>query len=101
MFFLGNFIRAAASTLSTIIWALEIIIILRVILSWADADPNNSFARIICTITDPFLKPFRRFLPPRWFRGLDLSPFFVILALEFIKGFLVRSLFNIADKLGG
>jgi uncharacterized protein YggT (Ycf19 family) len=50
-------------------------------------------------LSEPFLKPFRRLVPPWRMRGLDLSPIFALLALEFIRKFLIPTLFELSARL--
>ena len=99
MFILSNFLTAIAEILSMIFNALELVIVVRVILSWANADPFNGFVRVIGSITEPLLSPFRKLLPPWRMGGWDLSPFFAMLALIFLQKFLVSTLYGIASRL--
>ncbi len=85
MFVLRAFLDTLGGLANTIIGLLELIIVIRVILSWANADPYNSFVRIIFKIADPILKPFQRLVPAWRLGGLDLSPIFAFFCLEFIK----------------
>ena len=99
MFVLGNLVSALAEIVDILLKSLEIIILVRVILSWANADSYNQFVRIIIVISEPFLAPFRKLLPPWKFGGLDLSPALAILSLFFIRAFLVPTLFELANRL--
>jgi len=96
---LGNLLTAAADVLGMVMEALYWVILLRVLLSWANADPYNGFVRAIHAISEPLLGPLRRLLPPWRFHGLDLSPFLAVLALIFAKKFLVETLYGIAARL--
>ena len=78
---------------------MEVIIFVRVILSWVNADPYNRLVRVICAIADPFLSPFRKLLPPWRLNGLDLSPVFAILVIEFVRKFLIPTLFELSTRL--
>jgi YggT family protein len=100
MFLLSNLLNAFANLLNTLIWFVEVVIVLRVILSWAQADPYNGFVRVVYSITEPLLKPLRRLLPPWKLGGLDLSPFLAFIILEFIKDFLVRSIYSLSSHIG-
>ncbi len=99
MFILANFLRASADILGMILNAIEIVIVIRVILSWASADPFNGFVRAIYGITDPLFAPFRRLLPPWRLHGWDLSPFFALLTLIFAQKFILSTLYGIASRL--
>jgi YggT family protein len=55
-------------------------IIIRVILSWVSPTGGyNPAVALIDGLTEPVLRPFRRFIPPMG--GLDLSPVFAIILL--------------------
>jgi len=101
MFVLANLVSALAHLLHWGIWVLQIAVILRVVFSWADADPYNGFVRAVGSVTEPFLAPLRRILPPWRMNGWDLSPVFVLLGLWFLDLFLVRTLFDIASRMHG
>jgi YggT family protein len=98
MFIIGNFLRAIAWLLDWILGALIIVIIIRALLSWVNPDPYNAIVRAIHIITEPFLKPLRRLLPPWKLHGIDLSPLFAVLALEAVKIFLIPTLYQLADQ---
>ena len=66
--------------LVSIIGFLKWIIIIRVILSWVNADQYNAIVQIIYRISEPLLAPFRNLIPS-YKIGLDLSPIFAIFAL--------------------
>ena len=99
MFILANLLSATAGVLDWVLVGLEWVIIIWVLLSWANADPYNALVRAIQAISEPFLKPFRKILPPWKLSGVDLSPVFAILTIEFVKRFLVASLWDIASRL--
>jgi YggT family protein len=99
MFFIGNLISAIAVILNYIFITLRWVIIIRAVLSWVNADPYNGFVRLICVITEPILRPFRRLLPPWKLGGVDLSPVFAILTIELIRIFLIPTLDELAIRL--
>jgi YggT family protein len=101
LFILANLVSALAHLLHWAIWVLQIVIIARVVLSWADANPYNPFVRAVGTVTEPILSPLRRLLPPWRMNGWDLSPVLALLALWFLDLFLVKSLFDIASRMQG
>jgi YggT family protein len=85
MFLVKSFFGTLDELINSVIWLLQIIVIVRVILSWANADPYNGFVRVIYKIADPLLRPFQKLLPAWRLGGLDLSPIFVYFSLEFVK----------------
>ena len=99
MFVFANLLDAVTFVLNWLLVALEIVIVARAVLSWVNADPYNGLVRAIVAISEPFLKPFRRLVPPWRLGGVDLSPVFAILAIVFVKIFLIQTLSNLADKM--
>lgn len=79
---IGNTLMLAGNYLFELIYLL---IFIRVILSWMRPNPNNSLIRIIYSMTEPLLEPFRRILHRFNIGGMvDFSPIFTILAIQFI-----------------
>jgi YggT family protein len=64
------------------LYALIIVILIRVAFSWISPYPNNSVYRFVFPVTEPILGPVRRRLPP--LSGMDLSPLVVTLAAYFV-----------------
>ena len=70
----------------------SIVIIVGALLSWVSPDPSNPIVQTIYGISEPLLKPFRRFVP--LLGGLDISPIIALfcfqilgnLALQIIQG---------------
>jgi YggT family protein len=70
-----------------ILLAFEVILIIRVLMSWLpNIDRSNQFVRIIYQITEPILQPIRNLLPRDI--PLDFSPLIVILIISVLMGFL-------------
>jgi len=65
----------------------EVIILIKVFMSWINPDPSHPFVYWINRITDPVLDPVRNILPTNTM-GFDFSPIIVMLALEFFKSIL-------------
>jgi YggT family protein len=71
--------------------ALDLALLLRVVLSWINANPYNSIVRLVYQITEPFLAPLRRFIPP--IGGLDFTPMVALLILDFLRRLIVSLIF--------
>ena len=54
-------------------------IIIRIVLSWIAPQAYSPVTEILSSITEPLLRPFRRFIPP--VGGFDISPVFAIILL--------------------
>ena len=97
MFVLANFLAAVAEMINIILSLYMFIIFGRVIISWVSADPYNPIVRFLISATEPVLYPIRRRLPVMG--GIDFAPFLLILAIIFIKSFIVQSLLQLATRL--
>jgi len=98
VFVLGNFVYTLATLIELVLNAYLIIVIARAVLSWVNPDPDNPIVRFIHRVTEPVLRPIRDRLPTVAM-GLDLSPMVVLLAIYFLKSFLVGSLHDLAASL--
>ena len=99
MFVFSNLITAFATILDYILMAANWLIIIRALISWVNPDPYNVIVQFLYKVTDPILAPFKRILPGH-LMGVDISPIFALLAIWFLKLFLVRTLLGIAMRMG-
>lgn len=99
MIFFANFLIAISKILDVVLLISMWVLIFRVVLSWVRIPSLYSASVILYHLTEPVLKPVRRFVPPHRFGGIDLSPMIVILILVFLDTFLVRSLSLYAHQL--
>ena len=97
MFIIANFLKAVASIADTVLTIYMYILIARAIISWVNPDPYNPVVNFLYRATEPILQRVRRSLPSTG--GLDLSPLMVILAIYFLKMFVINSLAELADRL--
>jgi YggT family protein len=100
MFIIGNFLAAIAKILDIALTLYMWIIIVRALVSWVNPDPHNPIIRFLNTVTEPVLYRVRRRLPIS-FGGIDFSPIIVLLVIIFVQSFLVRSLAEMAMRMGG
>jgi len=99
MFVLGNLIGAVATVLDVLLSALGIILIVNALLSWVRPDPSNPIVRFLDQVSDAVCDPIRR-LVPTVVGGLDLAPMIAILAIWFLRMFVVASLHELAFRVG-
>ena len=97
MFVAGNFLYAFANILDIALNIYLWIIFARAILSWVNPDPYNPIVQFLYKVTEPVLYPIRRIMP--YGVGIDFSPLIVILVIYFIRGFVVKTFFDIAIRL--
>ncbi len=98
MFVIANFLIALARILDIGLTLYMWILIARAVVSWVNADPYNAIVRFLYRATEPVLFAVRRRVPV-FFGGMDFSPLLVILAIVFIKAFVVQSLIQLAVRL--
>ncbi len=64
--------------------AYEIILLIRIVMSWIRPDPLHPFVKFIHDVTEPVLGPIRRMLPIQGF-GFDFSPIIVFVILQLLE----------------
>jgi len=77
--------------ISFVFWLLNLAILLRVLFSWINPDPDNVLVRLIYQITEPILAPLRRYISP--VAGMDITPMVAIVILELLHRILVAIIF--------
>ncbi len=82
-----------STVVSTLCYALLVLILIRVAFSWVSRDFRNPIYRYSFQLTEPVLRPIRNLMPGGGMGGLDFSPMIVSFALFMIIGF--------ANQLGG
>lgn len=61
----------------------SMLMLVYVVMSWVASGSYNPAAKILADIVEPVLSPFRRLIPS--IGGLDISPIFALLAIEFVN----------------
>jgi len=79
-----------SALVSTVCYALVILIFVRVAFSWISRDFNNPIYRFTYQLTEPLLRPVRNLLPGGGMGGLDFSPMVVSFGLLIIVSFVNR-----------
>ena len=101
MFILSNFLGALAQGLNVLITIYWWMIIIRAVVSWVNPDPRSPFMQILQRLTEPFLSAIRRRLPYKvgYALGFDISPLIAIFILMLLRGFLVKTLIDLSEKI--
>lgn len=75
-----------ATTLSYFIDFLNFMILVRVLLSWFNLNPDNKFIMLLYQLTDPILEPFRKLAAKLGLNAgmIDFSPIISLLFLYYI-----------------
>ncbi len=72
-------------------------ILAQVVLSWVAQGTHNPLTSTLYSLTEPVLRPVRRFIPP--IGGMDLSPLVVLLSIPLIKMLVVSPIANLSRLL--
>jgi YggT family protein len=99
MFILSNLLAAIAKVLDIGLSLYMWIIVARAVISWVNPDPFNPIVRFLNAVSEPVLYQVRRRIP-LFFGGFDFTPILIILVIYFLKSFLVKSLIEVAARLG-
>lgn len=91
---LGNFLAAIATVLDIVLNIYMWVVIIAALITWVNPDPYNPVVRFLRNATEPVFMWIRRKLPFVMMGGFDLSPIVVILAITFLRIFLVGTLQN-------
>ena len=79
--------HALSALVSTVGYALVVLIFIRVAFSWISRDASNPIYRFSFQLTEPLLRPVRNLMPGGGMGGLDFSPMIVSFAVLMIVGF--------------
>lgn len=78
------------TVLRLLVYAIEIYswaLIIYILLSWFPGAKESTFGDVLARICEPYLEPFRRFIPP--FGMIDISPLVAIFTLKLATNGLV------------
>ncbi|MEM8701882.1 MAG: YggT family protein [Pseudomonadota bacterium] len=86
--------------ISTALYLYSMIIIASAIFSWLYAfnivnssnQVINTIGRVLYNLTEPALRPIRRFMPD--LGGIDISPVILLLIIMFLQSFIARLAFS-------
>ncbi|RKX58242.1 MAG: YggT family protein [Thermodesulfobacteriota bacterium] len=98
MFILSNFMHSIATIVDIVLNLYMWILIARAILSWVNPDPYNPIVRFLYNITEPLMCRVQRILPLQ-FGGMDLTPMVIIIAIIFLRSFIVPTLHQLAYQI--
>ncbi len=99
MILLANFLIATARIIHMLFMIYIWIVIIRALLSWIRIPALYPLSFILYHLTEPVLRPLRKFFPPSKMGGIDISPFIIILLILFVDSFLVQFLSLYAQQL--
>ncbi|MBF0472285.1 MAG: YggT family protein [Nitrospirae bacterium] len=97
MFIVGNLFGAIAEIIDAILGIYTWMIIISALLSWVNPDPYNPIVRFLYKVTEPVLAPIRSRIGI--LGGFDVSPVIALLAITFLKRFLVGTLIGLGQRM--
>lgn len=99
MSLLGNLLIVLGQLTRLAIWILELLIIIRVLMSWVGVNlPLNRLTRLFYAVTEALYRPVRAVLPVL-FGGWDLTPLFALAGLYVIDRWLVSAIIRAGYQL--
>lgn len=81
-----------AAAINYTVQILNIIIVIRVFLSWLAPYTHNDFTDVVYAVSEPILRPFRMIFPMGYSR-IDISPILAYMALNLIRRLLFWIIF--------
>ncbi len=100
MFAAANLLTAFAYLVNLVLRLYGFCIIGVAIVSWVAPRSSHPVIMFLRGITEPVLYRVRRALPFTYQSGMDFSPIVVLLGLEFLRNFIVPTLYQTAARLG-
>lgn len=98
MFVIGNLLHAVATVLDVLLQTLLIVVFVNALLSWVRPDPSNPIVMFLDRVSDLVCNPIRRVIPTT-VSGIDFAPFIAMLAIWFVKLFVVGTLTDVAARM--
>jgi YggT family protein len=97
---IGFFLEAIGQILHMIVFAYMIVVVVAAIITWFEPNPYNPLVQILKRLTEPVYRWMRFRFPFVVVAGVDLAPMVMIIFLQFIDLFVVRTLIYFARSLG-
>ena len=86
-------ISLIAQVIDKVISILIFAIVIRIVLSYIPQSRSNKLSMLLFDVTDPLLKPFRRFQIGGAAMAVDFSPLIAIIVLSLIQGWILKPFF--------
>ncbi len=100
MFAAANLLLAIANLLDLVMRLYGFCIIAVAVISWVAPRSTHPAIMFLRSITDPVLYRVRKAMPFIYQSGIDFSPIVVLLAVEFLRMFVVSTLRDAAVGMG-
>lgn len=94
---LGLAVLALADLIDFVLLLYIVLVLARVVISFAGADSYHPIVPPILQLTEPVMKPFRRLIPG--IGGLDFSPVVVLLVITLARVLVAKPLLDLGARL--
>lgn len=95
----GNSLNAILFLISTVFDFYTVVLIMRLVLAWVGADYHHPITQFVVKLTNPVIKPLKRFIPD--LRGVEIATVIIIVLVEACKYFVITMLsFGLPNVLG-
>jgi len=84
----NNLVIFIAQLLEQLLGAYSWIVIIAALMTWIEPNPYNPIVRFLSAVTDPVFNWVREHVPV-FFGGIDFAPMIVIIAIWFLRGYLI------------
>lgn len=95
---LQNFLLAITDILHILIYTYIIVVVASALISWVQPDPYNPIVQLLYRLTQPVYNFIRRFIPTVY-GGFDFAPIILLIFLQFIDRFLIRTIEGLVSGL--
>ncbi|MFH1767906.1 MAG: YggT family protein [Candidatus Omnitrophota bacterium] len=96
---LSNFLFSLAKVVDIVLTVFSWCVIARALISWFNPGPYSQIVQLLYRVTEPVLDAVRRKITFSYNTGIDISPMIVVLAIIFLKSFIVKTLVGFAYRI--
>ncbi|GAB6088321.1 YggT family protein [Alkaliphilus crotonatoxidans] len=89
-----SLIRSIVYAMDWLVQIINLLILVRVILSWINISPYSGLGRFIYSVTEPIMAPIRNLIYGRFgYSGMiDFTPFVAVLLVNALYNYILRNL---------
>jgi YggT family protein len=102
---LARLLLAVAHLLDSVLWIYQWVVIIAVLVSWVNPNPNNPIVQFLNRVTQPLFSWVRRTVPGMtrlmFSTGLDLSPLVVLAIVYILRAVVPPTVADLARSMAG
>lgn len=92
---MNHLFGALATVIAMVLQLYMYVVVASAVISWVNPDPYNPIVKFLRSATEPVYRRVRKYVPAV-IGGFDFTPILVLLAIVFLKEFLVGILLDLA-----